>query len=84
MSLKLNSKTSTNNNKQEWCSTNAPCSGPTSPNTYPTLKNTLDKLDTLKELPKLLFLLYCFIVLRRRLSTNVCGSTLRHLAHFLI
>ena len=27
----------------------------------------------------LLFLLYCFIVLRRRLSTNVCGSTTRHL-----
>ena len=34
--------------------------------------------------PSLLFLLYCFIVLRRRLSTNLCGSTLRHLAHFLI
>ena len=31
-----------------------------------------------------LFLLYCFIVLRRRLSTNLCGSTPRHLAHFLI
>ena len=42
----------------------------------------LGNVDT--PLLKLLFLLYCFIVLRRRLSTNVCGSTLRHLAHFLI
>ena len=32
----------------------------------------------------LLFLLYCFIVLRCHLSTNVCGSTMRHLAPFLI
>ena len=28
---------------------------------------------------RLLCLLYCFIVLRRRLSTNVCGSTTHHL-----
>ena len=34
--------------------------------------------------PCMLFLLYYFIVLRRRLSTNVCGSTTRHLAPFLI
>ena len=32
----------------------------------------------------LVFLLYYFIVLRRRLSTNLCGSTTRHLAPFLI
>ena len=32
----------------------------------------------------LLFLLYYFIVLRCCLSTNVCGSTTRHLAPFLI
>ena len=49
-SLKLNSKTSTNNNEQGWHSTSATCSGPTSPNMYPTLKNTLDKLDTHKEM----------------------------------
>ena len=45
MSLKPNSKTSMNNNEPEWRSTNAICSGPTSHNTYLTLKNTLDKLD---------------------------------------
>ena len=32
----------------------------------------------------MLFILYCFIVLRRRLSSNLCGSTTHHLASFLI
>jgi hypothetical protein len=32
----------------------------------------------------LLFLVYCFVVLRHHLSTNVCGSMTRHLASFLI
>ena len=52
MNLKLNSKTSTNNNEQEWHLINATCSGPTSSSTYLTLKNMLDKLDTPKKMLK--------------------------------
>ena len=36
------------------------------------------------QVPFVLFILYYFIVLRGRLSTNVCGSTTHHLASFLI
>ena len=52
MSSKPSSKISTNSSEPEWHSTNVACSGHTSPNTYPTLKSTFDKLDTHKETPK--------------------------------
>ena len=51
-SLKPSSKTSINNNVPEWPLTSAAYSGHTSPSTYLTLKNMLDKLDTPKEMPK--------------------------------
>ena len=49
---KPSSKISTNNNEPGWHSTNAACSGRTSPSTYPTLKNMLDRPDTPRETPK--------------------------------
>ena len=52
-SSKPSFKTSINNNVPEWLSTSAACSGHISPSTYPTLKNTLDKLDTPKKMLKL-------------------------------
>ena len=44
----------------------------------------LKELDLHIEMIIVLCILYCFIVQRRRLSTNVCGSTTRHLASFPI
>ena len=51
-SSKPSFKTLINNNVPEWYLTSAACSGHISPSTYPTLKNTLDKLDTPKAMPK--------------------------------